>query len=117
MTGQTSPCEGVLLSRLDVVRLADESLRLKRAEIEKAELAAKLEQADKLLQLDRERCDARVDACDAQVKVLQDRLTGHTPEVEDTPLLERPWFVATITLLVSAAIIIPVTWLAVTEAR
>ncbi len=114
-TGATSPCDGVLLSRGDSLLLETRRLKLELAEISIKELTSELEASEKLVRVEQETCREKVDACDAQVKVLNDRLTGRTPVVVDTPLVERPWFVATLTFIVTAAIAIPVTWLAVTE--
>lgn len=115
--GQTSPCEGVLMSKADTLRLADESIRLKQALIDLEKAAKKLVTAKKLRRLDQKQCDEQGEACDVQVAALTQRLTTRTVIVETVPWTQRPWFVATLTILVTAAIAVPATWMAVTEAK
>lgn len=111
-TGQVSPCEGVLLSSDDALKLAASTARLEKARAQGAALEARLRASEARLVAERQRCTETTAACDREVAQL--RLQLQAPSTaRPTPLVERPWFVATMTILVTAAITVPVTWLVV----
>jgi hypothetical protein len=105
------------MSKADALKLAADQARGEKAEIAKLKLAVKLKGAEERIKTARERCAERVDACDQQNATLSFRLS-EAGRVE--PVVEwytQPWFVATVTIIVTAAIAVPVTWLAVTESQ
>ncbi len=111
-TGQVSPCEGVLLSSDDALTLAGNTARLAQAKARGDSLEARLRASEARLVAERQRCTETTAACDREVAKL--RLQLQAPSTaRPTPLVERPWFVATMTILVTAAITVPVTWLVV----
>ena len=84
-------------------------------EAERDELAVKLRASEARMQARVEAFDEVVAAHKAETDTLRSRLLAPR-EPLPTPLVERPWFVATMTIIVTVAIAVPVTWLAVTEA-
>lgn len=111
--GQTSPCDGVLLRQSDALKLAERSTLLDAERANSEALAARLDAEQKRRKADQERCAANVSACDANVERLQELLK--TKVAPGVPTVEQPWFVATITIVVTVAVAVPVTWLAVTQ--
>lgn len=115
--GATSPCDGYVISEGDALKIADTKLKLKDARIDLKEESAKLASCHAQNTLDADRYQADLEACDKHVSELTQILKNRAVVVETVPWTQSPWFVATITIIVTAAITIPVTWMATTQAK
>lgn len=113
--GQTVACDGIALSVQDAAKLAAAAKRSQALKVEVREAAVKLEAAQRRLDAARKACAGRLDACNAEADELRRRLLEPRKPLP-TPVVQRPWFVATVAIVITAAIAVPVTWLAVTEA-
>ena len=100
------------MSKADALKLAADQARGARSEAQKSKLAVKLAAAERRIAMERDRCGERLDACDEQNATLSFRLSGAGRVGPVVDWYTKPWFIATVTILITAAITIPATLLA-----
>ena len=109
--GENSPCEGVLMSKADALKLAGHRARVKKVEAQKDQLVVKLVAAEQSIAFEKTKCDERVTSCDAQVKTLSDRLSEAGRVEAVVEWYAQPLFVAVVTAVVVAAVAVPITYI------
>lgn len=109
--GAPAPCDGVAMATDDALTLAGFEAKHRKAEAQKQALAAQLRAAEAKVAAERDRCDERVGACDAQVSTLSERLAAAGRV--DVPWHQTPAFVATVTTVVVGGVVAVITYFAV----
>ena len=105
------------MSKGDALKQADKILQLKQARIDLRKEGAKLASCYAQKTLDNDRYAADLRACDKSVVELNKIIRNRTAIVETVPWTQSTWFAATIAIIITAAITIPVTWMVVTETK